>query len=117
MGKTNPLAEKLWNLTEDKKVTTTPSFMDTLAPLLAMLYFSGAMGGKKEGLLPTEEMAANEAKVKGAANDIASFVRPPGAMASQSVGINPLTSGGSMTPGMIMKFLLGMPGISSGFGF
>jgi len=117
MSKTNPLAEKLWNLTEDKKVTSTPSFMDTLAPLLAMLYFSGALGGKKkDGLLPTESMVGNEKKVRAAAEGIVGDVRPPGSVASQiPLGNNPLMAGGSMTPEMIMKFLLGMPGLSGGF--
>jgi len=97
----NPLADKLWKLTEDKEVTTTPSFMDTLAPLLAMLYFSGALGGKG-----TEEVGVTPLTSGGMG-----ISRPSGAGSFQPNNAWLGKNMPAMTPEMIMQMLTG-----SGFG-
>jgi hypothetical protein len=107
----NPLADKLWNLTEDKKVTSTPSFMDTLAPLLAMLYFSGALGGKG-----TEEVGVTPLTAGG------SGIQRPGGGSFQPNNAWLGKNMPAMTPEMIMQMLSGsglgasLAGLG-GFGF
>jgi hypothetical protein len=117
--KRSSFVDKLLNLTEDRKQTTTvtPSFLEALAPILSILMFSGTgegiekmLGmGKSTGMLPSSGEAANQAAVQNAAAGIVGDIRGTAPVS------NPMAPsvGNNMTPEQIKKILQLLPMLST----
>lgn len=113
MATRDNLATKLLNLTEDRKTTqtVTPSFLEVLAPLLSILYFSGGgegiakmLGmGDKKGMLPSSDMMGNLGNVQNMASSLVGDVRGSGTSV-------PLGNTAQFTPQQLIQFLASLGG-------
>jgi hypothetical protein len=100
-------ADKMVGLTNDRTVTTTPSFLEMLAPLMSILFFSGAAGDISSALegggkLPSADMMANQAAVQGAAKGIVGDIRGPAAPAAAGAALG---GGANITPEQMRAIL------------